>query len=104
MAVGQYDGPMPLYMHTLKRILQEMRISQQQLGTKFNYREFKKMVMESGLTPAQLEPLKQRLDTLESFMPQTQIAAYKNIGKNIAGGSDWRPVKFFLSRIRTLAE
>jgi hypothetical protein len=94
MAVGQDDGPIPLYMHSVKRILREMRILQQNTGTRFDYRDFKKRVMDSGLTPAQLEPLKQRLDTLESFMPQTQVNDYGKKGKNRskAGGSGWEPM------------
>ncbi|PYI24949.1 hypothetical protein BP00DRAFT_441139 [Aspergillus indologenus CBS 114.80] len=70
MAVGQENGPIPLYMHTVQRILREMRIVQQATNGEFDYQEFRRRVMVSGLTPAQLEPLKQRLDILESFMPQ----------------------------------
>ncbi|KAJ5778663.1 hypothetical protein N7520_001909 [Penicillium odoratum] len=92
MAVGQDNGPLPLYMHTVQRILREMRIEQQSLGTDFDYVKFKDRVVESGLTPAQLEPLKQRLDSLESFMPPEQ--AFGSFGKKPKGkrwGSDWRP-------------
>ncbi|RDL33071.1 Uncharacterized protein BP5553_08510 [Venustampulla echinocandica] len=63
----------PLYVHTLYRILREMRVVQQEAGGKFSYREFKRQVMDSGLSPAQLGPLNQRLDTLESFMPRAQV-------------------------------
>ena len=101
MAVGQGDGPLPLYMHTVQRILRDMRIVQQATNSDFNYPEFKRMILGSGLTPAQLEPLKQRLDTLESFMPQTQVSApgYKRAeslkgGKK--GGSRWEPVVRYL--------
>ncbi|KAL2060864.1 hypothetical protein VTL71DRAFT_8916 [Oculimacula yallundae] len=69
--------PVPLYIHTIYRILREMRIVQQALGTRFNYREFKSQIMDSGLTPAQLAPLQQRLDALESFMPKTQVFSSK---------------------------
>ena len=75
------SGEPPLYIHTIYRILREMRILQQITGTKFNYCEFKNQVMDSGLTPAQLTPLQQRLDTLESFMPKTQVYPSRN-GKN----------------------
>lgn len=94
MAVGQSDGPMPLYMHTIKRILREMRIQQQTSGAGFDYPEFRQRVFDSGLTPAQLEPLKQRLDTLESFMPESQVIVshQKNEEKLKKGGSDWEPV------------
>lgn len=37
MAVGQDDGPMPLYEHTVKRILRELRMTQQQTQTRFDY-------------------------------------------------------------------
>ncbi|KAH6675878.1 hypothetical protein B0J14DRAFT_691998 [Halenospora varia] len=63
----------PLYVHTIYRILREMRVVQQEVGGKFSYREFKRQVMDSGLSPAQLGPLHQRLDTLESFMPKAQV-------------------------------
>ena len=35
----------------------------------FDYQDFKERILDSGLTPAQLAPLSQRLETLESFMP-----------------------------------
>ena len=73
MAVSHDDGPVPLYMHAIYRILREMRIEQQENGTSFNYANFKSRVAEEALTPAQLSPLTQRLETLESFMPRTQI-------------------------------
>lgn len=89
---------MPLYMHTVKRILREMRILQQATNNGFDYPEFKKRVLNAGLIPTQLEPLKQRLETLESFMPQTQVAAPgKNKKKKSlqTGGSGWDPVVSF---------
>lgn len=72
MAVSHDDGPMPLYMHAVYRILREMRIEQQETGASFNYANFKSRVAKTALTPAQLSPLNQRLETLESFMPKTQ--------------------------------
>jgi hypothetical protein len=63
------DEAIPLYVHTIYRILREMRIRQQALGGSFDYCEFKRELMDSGLSPTQLGPLNQRLDTLESFMP-----------------------------------
>ena len=93
MAVGQGDGPMPLYMHTIKRILREMRIQQQIIGAGFDYPEFRQRVFDAGLTPPQLEPLKQRLETLESFMPQDQVTLLDNKSKAKLneGGSSWKP-------------
>lgn len=81
MAVGQDDGPMPLYMHTVKRILRDMRIVQQAMATGFDYRDFKERILNSALTPAQREPLTQRLETLESFMPESQVVMKKYSGQ-----------------------
>lgn len=92
MAVGQDNGPLPLYMHTVQRILREMRVEQQNLGAGFDYAGFKGKILDSGLTPGQLEPLKQRLDTLESFMPPQQV--FPTPGRKIKAkrwGSDWMP-------------
>ena len=72
MAVKSDEG-VPLYIHTIYRILREMRMIQQELGGKFNYSEFKRQVMDSGLSTAQLGPLIQRFHTLESFMPRVQV-------------------------------
>ncbi|KAM0126316.1 hypothetical protein ACHAO1_010128 [Botrytis cinerea] len=75
MAVSQDDGPMPLYLHMVSRILREMRIEQQEAETSFDYQSFKLRLMDTGMTPAQLGPLNQRLDTLESFMLKAQTGA-----------------------------
>lgn len=58
-----------------------MRIVQQETGAAFSYANFKERVEETAMTPAQLSPLTQRLDTLESFMPNTQTGAATNKGK-----------------------
>ena len=93
MAVGQGDGPMPLYMHTAKRILREMRMLQQGSGKGFDYQDFKTRILESDLSHAQLEPLWQRLEMLESFMPQAQALVSRQKGKNKfqRRGSEWEP-------------
>ncbi|KAJ8063414.1 hypothetical protein OCU04_008634 [Sclerotinia nivalis] len=75
MAVNQDDGPMPLYLHVVNRILRDMRIEQQKAETTFDYQSFKLQLMGAGMTPAQMGPLNQRLDTLESFMPKAQTGA-----------------------------
>ena len=73
MGVSQESGNAPpLYMSAVQRILREMRHSQQETGVSFDYRVFKEKVICANLLPSQVEPLMQRLDTLESFMPQTQ--------------------------------
>lgn len=91
MAAGQNDGPMPLYLHTVNRILREMRIEQQKNGGPFKYLMFRKKVLGAALTPSQLGPLKQRLDTLESFMPKSQVAETKQQVPTGKSGNDWTP-------------
>jgi hypothetical protein len=92
MAVKTEDGRMPLYLHVINRILRELRMKQQQMKGTFGYAEFKKKVMDSGMTPPQLAPLNQHLDTLESFMPmsQTEISADPKFKKSkVMAGNDW---------------
>lgn len=92
MAVNPNNGPMPLYLHAVNRILRELRIEQQQSNGCFNYAEFKTRVMNMDMTPAQLAPLNQRLDTLESFMPASQTKMDKTNAaktKKKVGGNDW---------------
>jgi hypothetical protein len=92
MAVSNGDGPMPLYLHAVYRILREMRLEQQETGTAFSYTRFKERVALTAMTPAQLGPLTQRLETLESFMPNTQTGAIKLRRKSKAvgqHGNDW---------------
>ncbi|GBF62506.1 hypothetical protein TMEN_5052 [Trichophyton mentagrophytes] len=93
MAVNQEGGPMPLYMYTAKTILRDMRTQQQLTGTRFDYKEFKERLINSDLTPTQLRPLKQRLDTLQSFIPQGQANTYsKKRNKSLLSeGTDWEP-------------
>jgi hypothetical protein len=94
MAVDRDNGAVPLYLHTVQRILREMRLLQQSAGSEFDYQDFKSRVLRSGLLPGQLEPLKQRLDTLESFMaPQQAGTSYQMKGKpkKKNEGSSWIP-------------
>ncbi|OJJ47412.1 hypothetical protein ASPZODRAFT_159282 [Penicilliopsis zonata CBS 506.65] len=93
MAVDPQASAMPLYMHTIQRILRQMRISQQQSGAEFDYQEFKQRLWDCGLSPGQMEPLKQRLDTLESFMPQATAASTKKGRKHTQQnkGTNWEP-------------
>lgn len=92
MAVNTEDGSMPLYLHAITRILRDMRTKQQhsKFAASFNYAEFKREVEACAMTAAQLAPLKQRLDTLESFMPSSQTQLTSTISKaNVTGGNDW---------------
>lgn len=53
MAVSHNDGPMPLYLHTVYRILRNMRTAQQETGIGFSYAEFKRQINDTTMTPAQ---------------------------------------------------
>jgi len=98
MAVNQDDGRMPLYLHAISRILREMRLVQQRLNGSFNYAEFKRRVDICEMTPTQLAPLNQRLDTLESFMPKSQTVKDPKKGKMPdSGGTDWLIKVFYIS-------
>jgi hypothetical protein len=103
-------GAAPLYMSVIERILRELREEQQETGLPFNYRAFKAKVSQAALTDAQLAPLQQRLETLESFMVERQAKTLdifaksegkgycmkeKKIKKGPDVGNDWRP------RVRT---
>jgi len=69
-------GNLPLYLHVAQRILRDLRVDQQQTDKGFNYTKFKRSLALENLTEMQLAPLKQRLDTLESFMVEDQAKAY----------------------------
>ncbi|XP_044717405.1 P-loop containing nucleoside triphosphate hydrolase [Hirsutella rhossiliensis] len=74
MAVSSVQGGgMPLYLHVVTRILRDLRILQQKAGGNFNYTAFRRELELQDLAPGQMGPLQQRLDTLESFMPQQQV-------------------------------
>ncbi|KAL7758485.1 hypothetical protein ACKLNR_010912 [Fusarium oxysporum f. sp. zingiberi] len=96
---GQGDK-MPLYLHTVMRILRELRIKQQQRGGGFNYQEFKNAMKAANLTKQQSAPLHQRLETLESFMVKQDAPAEGPKGKKGEGKAalknqgkvDWTPV------------
>ena len=91
MAVKQEDGGMPLYLHSITRILRELRLEQQAFGGDFNYLAFKERIADASLQPGQLAPHTQRLDTLESFMPrsQTESSANKSQTRQTVAGNDW---------------
>ncbi|KAM0279718.1 hypothetical protein ACHAQH_004409 [Verticillium albo-atrum] len=92
MAVG--EGSMPLYMHIVNRILRDLRIEQQKTGQRFDHARFKDELMRTELTVMQLAPLKQRLETLESFMPKKQSTMDKSRGKvhqQSTAGNSWTP-------------
>jgi hypothetical protein len=90
-------GRMPLYLHTVMRVLRELRIRQQLQGGGFNYQEFKNAMRDERLTTEQSLPLQQRLDTLESFMVEQDTNARRPTNKarksiEAHGSIDWKPV------------
>lgn len=98
MAMGSVAGDhWPLYMHTVTRILRDMRLEQQALGEDgFDYGKFKLRLSDEGLIGSQLGPLQQRLDALESFMePQhtTKMKLASNTGKRPKSGKSRLTVK-----------
>ncbi|KAL7795120.1 hypothetical protein V8C37DRAFT_44510 [Trichoderma ceciliae] len=94
MAVSSVQGGIPLYLHVVQRILRDLRIEQQISETTFNYHKFKQRLMGEALTPAQLQPLQQRLDTLESFMVKEQVVhvSNKKAMQSQGKGNDWKPI------------
>lgn len=88
---------MPLYLHVVTRILCDLRVRQQQLGTSFDYGAFKKALAHENLTDGQQAPLNQRLETLDSFMVKKQAGSCNNSKTKSAGdviykGNDWSHV------------
>ncbi|EAA62424.1 hypothetical protein AN5243.2 [Aspergillus nidulans FGSC A4] len=100
MTAGQGSSSGPLYLHTVQRVLREMRLLQQVSGGRFDYQDFKKRIFDSDLLPSQQQPVRQRLDILESFMPSQQIiASTSKKGKKAVNdaGTSWSP-KVFLEQ------
>lgn len=102
------SNSIPLYLHVVQRILRDLRLDQQALASAdgrssqpFQYRKFKAMMEREQLTPAQAAPLKQRLDTLESFMVSKQAYSHSFFTSKAKGnirkvtqddlGTDWTP-------------
>ncbi|KAL8387017.1 hypothetical protein RB595_010220 [Gaeumannomyces hyphopodioides] len=106
MGVDDSNG-MPLYLHVVQRILRDLRLEQQAFAADngcqslpFQYGRFKTKLRGEPLTPAQEAPLKQRLDTLESFLVSKQAHSQTSLTKassNIrkvfrdGSGTDWTP-------------
>ncbi|KAK0725762.1 hypothetical protein B0H67DRAFT_479470 [Lasiosphaeris hirsuta] len=99
------SGGMPLYLHVVNRILRELRVEQQRTDASFSYTAFKRMLADENLTEMQLSPLRQRLETLESFMVKDQAKAFDMFSRNYPNnnkpppkrpvttrqGTDWTP-------------
>ncbi|KAL2180691.1 uncharacterized protein P884DRAFT_274602 [Thermothelomyces heterothallicus CBS 202.75] len=93
-------GNLPLYLHVAQRILRDLRVNQQKTGAGFSYTAFKKQLALEDLTEMQLAPLKQRLETLESFMVEQQAKAFdmfnatksaKSRRSAAVKGTSWQP-------------
>ncbi|PFH62032.1 hypothetical protein XA68_15355 [Ophiocordyceps unilateralis] len=82
MAISSIQGGgMPLYLHVVTRILRELRIQQQTSRRAFNYAAFRRALLsQDNMTPGQMAPLQQRLDTLESFMVKRQVVEAAGVG------------------------
>ncbi|PHH79780.1 hypothetical protein CDD80_3773 [Ophiocordyceps camponoti-rufipedis] len=93
MAISSIQGSgMPLYLHVITRILRQMRKKQQYTEKSFNYAAFKAALSQEDLTPGQWVPLQQRMDTLESFMVETQTSTGRKTTTNsLNKGNSWAP-------------
>jgi hypothetical protein len=67
MAVSDKEGPLPLYIEVVMRILRDIAIEAQG-APGLNYLEFRRRLDAECFTGQQNQPLKLRLDLLESFM------------------------------------
>lgn len=85
-------GNTPLYMHVAKRILKQLRYSEQHsTGGGFSYAAFRQMLDKEDLTDQQRVPLEQRLENLESFMARAQQTNNKKQQAAQLRGNDWDP-------------
>lgn len=89
MAVKE-GGSMPLYLHVVNRILRDLRLEQQRMGSSFQYAAFKRMIEAEPLSMAQQGPLIQRLDTLQSFLVQEQVQNLSQTSQRQTGNK-WTP-------------
>ena len=104
MSVKADEGHTPLYIHTVNRILREMRIEQQSSGESFKLQKFKRLLAGAGLLATQIAPLNQRLETLESFLaPEESVKSkFKNRAQAQRLGSSWIPKVRGLASFSTL--
>lgn len=72
MALAEKEGPVPLYMEVIQRILRHMAIQGTTTGT-FDYKHFRSLLAAERLTREQLSPLNLRFGLLESFMHPDDI-------------------------------
>ncbi|CAI6338406.1 unnamed protein product [Periconia digitata] len=83
MAVGT-DTDMPLYMHTILKILRDMAIESGG-EDRFDYRVFKNKLTKQGFMEKQTPAVKMRLDLLESFLDVTANTKTRDLLKGESG-------------------
>ncbi|KAI1812198.1 hypothetical protein GGS20DRAFT_41318 [Poronia punctata] len=87
-----FEKNQPLYVQVIQRILRDMRVEQHLAGGTFDYIKFAERLRAERLMPDQERALKQRLDTLESFMVKQQIVRRSgNKPPTKRYGTDWTP-------------
>ncbi|KAI0419825.1 hypothetical protein F5X98DRAFT_384106 [Xylaria grammica] len=86
-----FDKTQPLYAQVIQRILRDMRLAQQEKQTPFNYHEFIQKLEGERLSPDQWRGLRQRLDTLQSFMVPGQVNPSGNHKRGVRLGTNWMP-------------
>ena len=81
MAVDSTEGQVSLYIQVIYKILREMT---RELNSKseIDYHDFKRRILATDLTSAQLEPLNLRLDLLESFIAVPNLRFKQSIKGN----------------------
>ncbi|KAK5625704.1 hypothetical protein RRF57_001420 [Xylaria bambusicola] len=94
MELMVFDRAQPLYASVIQRILRDMRLSHQDKPGRFNYREFITKLEDEPLSADQKRGLRQRLDTLQSFMVAEQVKPFPwgmSKGNAVRAGTDWMP-------------
>jgi len=81
MTVDSTEGQVSLYIQVIYKILREMA---RELNSKpgIDYHDFKRRILATDLTSAQLEPLNLRLDLLESFIAASNLRFKQSIKGN----------------------
>lgn len=82
------DGPTPLYLHNVHKILR--KLNWDNYGGSINYEEFTKMCLREIKNPMQLGPLLMRLDLVEEFVRDPRHP-YTKQKYPIEMADDWAP-------------
>ncbi|KAF1349920.1 hypothetical protein BDV97DRAFT_352752 [Delphinella strobiligena] len=78
MAFSDSEGPVPLYMEVIMRILREMAMK----DSTFNYKEFKAALSREMFNPSQKQMMDIRFNLLESFLDMASINSGKQVKPN----------------------